>query len=115
MVGSDTAAADYWKMTVEGFTRHRQDEERNSDREVVQSSDIEEAVILHGLEKEGQALCLRVLKQAKSDGEAGKWAIHVFKFKNKIFVLQRTRQKTKPGVQETRPGTQVLAPQHSVG
>lgn len=73
-----------------------------------------EAVILHGVEQEGQALRLRVLKQATSEGEAGKWVIPVFGFKNKS-VLQGTRQKAKPGVQVTRPGPQVLGSQHSVG
>lgn len=45
-------------------------------------------MILHGVEQEGQALRLRVLKQATSEGEAGKWVIPVFGFKNKSLFFR---------------------------
>lgn len=81
--------------------------------------------MVYGEGQGGQILWLRVLQQAKSEGEAGKWMIHELRFKRKtpqnmegvsicpllppkkkiarcLFFRDRGRwQKIKPGLQDT--------------
>lgn len=60
-------------LVVVDFTWYRQDEETTvSDRVVVQSHSTGAVIMVYGQEHKGQALGLRVLKQAESEGEVGK-------------------------------------------